>query len=317
MEASSPPDRKYERAWMKPVLLAAGAYNLLWGLLAITAPLALFRWAQMEPPRYPELWQCIGMIVGVYGVGYAVAAFHPLRHWPIVLVGLLGKVLGPLGFAGALVEGRLPLAFGATILTNDLVWWVPFALILWAAFKQATTLPDLASPGDALAELTSDGGQTLAELSRAKPIFVVLLRHAGCTFHREALTDLQQAESAIEAAGAQLAIVHMGDGPNAIEAASSRYTLDAIHVSDPERRLYQQLGLPRGGFRQLLGPAVFRRGFSACVLQGHGVGTLAGDGFQLGGLALVRDGAVVWKRALTSAAERPDYAAEAQRACQA
>ncbi|NBV87581.1 MAG: hypothetical protein EBS01_15230 [Verrucomicrobia bacterium] len=50
------------------------------------------------------------------------------------LVGLLGKVFGPIGFAGALLSGRFPPAFGWNIITNDLVWWIPFAGIL-AAFQ--------------------------------------------------------------------------------------------------------------------------------------------------------------------------------------
>jgi hypothetical protein len=70
------------------------------------------------------------MIVGVYGIGYLAASSDYRRHWPIVLVGLLGKILGPIGFVGAVAQGDLPLAFGATILTNDLVWWIPFALML-------------------------------------------------------------------------------------------------------------------------------------------------------------------------------------------
>jgi len=119
--------------WMAKVLVAAGLYNLLWGAVAIVAPSWCFRVVGMEPPNYPELWQCIGMIVGVYGVGYLAAATDPLRHWPIVLVGLAGKILGPIGFAGALVSGRFPWAFGWNIVTNDLVWWIPFALILLAA----------------------------------------------------------------------------------------------------------------------------------------------------------------------------------------
>ena len=82
---------------MKHWLLAAAAYNLAWGAAVIIAPTLLFNWADMELPVYPEIWQCVGMIVGVYGVGYAIAAYDPLRHWPIVLVGLLGKILGPLG----------------------------------------------------------------------------------------------------------------------------------------------------------------------------------------------------------------------------
>ena len=48
------------------------------------------------------------MIVGVYGVGYWIAGDDPYRHWPIVLVGFLGKAFGPVGFATALARGVFP-----------------------------------------------------------------------------------------------------------------------------------------------------------------------------------------------------------------
>ena len=121
--------------WMRWWLLAAAAYNLAFGAWAVLTPGALFSWAGMEPPNYPELWQCIGMIVGVYGIGYGIASGDPYRHWPIVLVGLLGKIFGPIGFAQALWKGSLPPRFGAILLSNDLVWWIPFALILWGASR--------------------------------------------------------------------------------------------------------------------------------------------------------------------------------------
>jgi hypothetical protein len=120
---------------MSIVLGLAAAYNMVWGGIVVLAPLVPFRWAGMEPPRYPEIWQCVGMIVGVYGVGYAVAARDPLRHWPIVLVGLLGKILGPIGFLGAAIGGRLPWLAGWTIVTNDLIWWIPFTAILVRAWR--------------------------------------------------------------------------------------------------------------------------------------------------------------------------------------
>ena len=124
------------RGWMRRVLWVAAVYNLAWGAFAILSPLTLFRWCGFDPlPLYPELWQCIGMIVGVYGVGYGIAATNPFRHWPIVLVGLLGKIFGPIGFAGAVTSGRFPLAMGWTIVTNDLIWWLPFGVILWRAFR--------------------------------------------------------------------------------------------------------------------------------------------------------------------------------------
>lgn len=121
-----PPTPVWGRWWLR----AAGVYNLLWGATVILFPHLLFDLCELARLNYPEIWQCVGMIVGVYGVGYLIAANDPRRHWPIVLVGLLGKVFGPIGFAKALADGTFPPAFGLTILTNDLVWWVPFALLL-------------------------------------------------------------------------------------------------------------------------------------------------------------------------------------------
>lgn len=126
-------------SWMRRMLLAAAVYNVAWGTLLILFPSLSFEWMGMEPPNYPAFVQCIGMIVGVYGVGYAIAAFDPIRHWPIVLVGLLGKLFGPIGFAWAASRGELPWAAGLTIVTNDLVWWLPFAKVLSIAWRANLT----------------------------------------------------------------------------------------------------------------------------------------------------------------------------------
>ncbi|NJL32322.1 MAG: alkyl hydroperoxide reductase [Phycisphaerales bacterium] len=118
-------------------LLAAGLYNLLWGAATIALPNATLELLGIVPtPITAAFWQCIGMIVGVYGLGYLIASRNPLRHWPIVLVGLLGKIFGPIGFIQALTQGVLPVQMGWTILTNDLLWWIPFALILKRALQQ-------------------------------------------------------------------------------------------------------------------------------------------------------------------------------------
>ena len=72
------------KPWMKRWMFAAGIYNLLWGATVVLAPLWLFTVLGVEPPAGIGLpiWQCVGMIVGVYGVGYLAAAKDPLRHWP-------------------------------------------------------------------------------------------------------------------------------------------------------------------------------------------------------------------------------------------
>ncbi len=117
-------------------LWLAAIYNLVWGAWVVLWPNHFFDLVGMDRPTHVSIWQCVGMIVGVYGIGYAIAATDPLRHWPIVLVGLLGKILGPLGYLdGALIRGELDPAFGWTIPTNDLIWWVPFSCILWLAWR--------------------------------------------------------------------------------------------------------------------------------------------------------------------------------------
>ncbi len=121
--------------FLRWVLRAAGVYNVMFGVWAVCFPYQFWDWVGLARPNYMELWQCIGMIVGVYGVGYWIAARDPERHWPIVLVGLMGKVLGPVGFLRAALSGALPWGFGWVNVGNDLVWWVPFGWILWRAWK--------------------------------------------------------------------------------------------------------------------------------------------------------------------------------------
>jgi hypothetical protein len=123
-----------EPPWLRVALVAAGIYNLAWGAWVVLLPEELFTWAGIAPINYPQIWQCVGMIIGVYGVGYLIAAQDPLRHWPIVAVGLLGKVFGPIGMLWSVKHGALPAGMAWICLGNDLVWWWPFALLLWHAY---------------------------------------------------------------------------------------------------------------------------------------------------------------------------------------
>jgi len=295
-------------AWMKRVLLAAAVYNVVWGAVAILFPLAAFEWAGMPPPNYPELWQCIGMIVGVYGIGYAVAAYSPFVHWPVVFVGLLGKILGPIGFGWAIWRDRMPLAFGWNIVTNDLIWWVPFSMILWSAFRHSQAPPEARVLPDPMSFRTQND-VTLGELSQASPVLLVLLRHAGCTFCREALKDLAARRAEIERRGVRIAVAHMGAGDVGALLAEHRLG-DIARIEDPEQLLYRALGLQRGGFAQLFGLRVWLRGIEA-TLHGNLVGRLAGDGFQMPGVFLIERGRVVASYRHATAADRPDYAAMA------
>jgi small multidrug resistance pump len=112
-------------------LLAAGIYNLVWGILSIALPtLQLDILGIATSDIVVILWQCIGMIVGVYGIAYIIAATDPNAHWPVVLVGLLGKVFGVIGMLFYIANGTIPVEFGLTCCLNDLFWIPAFSTIL-------------------------------------------------------------------------------------------------------------------------------------------------------------------------------------------
>jgi peroxiredoxin len=154
----------------------------------------------------------------------------------------------------------------------------------------------------------TQAGQRLADLYEASPVLLVFLRHAGCTFCREALADVARDRDAIEAAGVRIVLVHMGDS-DAIEELIGRYGLAGVdRISDPKRKLYRAFGLSRGSLRQLFGPKVLWRAFPKGVLARHGIGPITADSFQMPGLFLIDESGILRRFRHRTAADRPDYA---------
>lgn len=125
-------ERSHAR-WLK----AAAIYNAAWGAANVLWPGRALRLLGVREPEPTFAWQTVGMMVGVYAPAYWWASRDPLPRAHLVAVGLAGKVLGPLGFVWAVRTGRLPLRFGLTILSNDLVWWPAFAAIIGDAAESA------------------------------------------------------------------------------------------------------------------------------------------------------------------------------------
>jgi hypothetical protein len=121
---------------LRLVLRIAAIYNLLWGAWVVLWPQHFFQLVGMPAINHPMVWQGMGMVIGVYGLGYWWASRDYVRHWPIVMVGMLGKVFGPLGYVGNLLFLDMPHPeFGYMLLLNDLPWWPFFALMLLEAWR--------------------------------------------------------------------------------------------------------------------------------------------------------------------------------------
>ena len=282
------------RPWMRHWLLAAGLYNLVWGAAVVLLPDEPLRLFGVEPLTGTgrAIWQCLGMVIGVYGIGYLAASLDPLRHWPIVLVGFLGKIFGPIGFVWCAARGEIDWRFGLTIPTNDLLWWIPFALMLRASWTHAVASPaSTRGVGSTLCIARDAQGRTLSELSQGHDLLLVAVRHFGCTFCREDLDELGELREALERAGLRLAVLHRGTHDEAAPFLERAGLLDVPAIPDPEGAVARSLGLPHGTFLQLLGPRNWMRA-TRSLLHGHGVGFPVGDPFLLPGAFLIRDGRV-------------------------
>jgi hypothetical protein len=246
------------------------------------------------------------MIVGVYGLGYWWASRDFAKHWPVIAVGFRGKIFGPIGFFQSVLTGALPWSWGWMILTNDLIWWIPFGAMLYLAFKFNSD-PLRRSSGASVTQdqqrewtlqqansmATTATGETINELSSKQDVLLVFLRHAGCTFCRETLDELQKARSEWQSRNMLPVVVHMGSTDQGVEMMKQYQLQDCPVISDPDCRLFRAYQLPRGNWRQLFGLRIWIEGFKAAIIKGYGFGKLVGDGFQLSGAFVVRKGQIV------------------------
>ena len=117
----------------------------------------------------------------------------------------------------------------------------------------------------------------------------ILVRHRGCTFCRESLTNLAKYLAKIQEKSLSPVIVHMGDEISS-ELILKEFGLEGVSiVADPDRALYTFFGARRGGFQEVLGPEVLKKGVMSGALFKYGIGKIEGDSFQLGAVYLIKN----------------------------
>jgi hypothetical protein len=152
--------------------------------------------------------------------------------------------------------------------------------------------------------------RTLKALSEESPVLLVFLRHGGCPFCRETLSELARLRGKIEGAGVRIALVHMLSDESASKLFARYGLQDLARFSDPGQKLYADFELARGGISAVMGPRVWWSGLKS-TLSGNLPGIPEGDVRQLGGTFLVHHGEIVKAFRATSSADRPDYQAMA------
>jgi hypothetical protein len=160
-----------------------------------------------------------------------------------------------------------------------------------------------------LGNALTQSGESLLELSRSSRLLIVLLRHGGCPFCRETLSQLADCRAEVEATGVRLALVHMMSDEEA-RRLFTKYGLDDVaRVSDPVQQLHGVLSLDRGSAWDVMGPKVWWAGFKSVLLGGHRFSRPSGDVFQLGGAFLVHMGEILAAHRSKTSFEQPDFIA--------
>lgn len=292
---------------MPAVLVASAVYQFAFAAWTHVWPHFCFDWAGIPRPNHPLLWRAAGWMSAIFGAAMLIAARAPIRHWPLVLLGFAKANLGLVLILAAISSGELPPRALWVAVIDDLIWWFPFAAILWAALQAHAGRPPLndkpMSIGDASAAYRLSSGETLAEASQDRILALVFLRHFGCTFTRQILRHLEEIKAEADRHGARLVLVHMLQ-----QGHETRYLgqkSGVARIADPLCELYRAFGLGKGGFLELFGPRVWLPTLFALV-RGCGMGHLAGDGLQMPGAFLIRDGRILATQKPRSQAYLPD-----------
>ena len=293
--------------WMSVVLSAAGIYCCAFAVWTIGWPERAYAVTGCDATGHALLVQIIGLFYLVFGCSFFLAARDPIRHWRIVLMCTLKIVVVVAAAAYTWWQSLLPDSLVLLLLVDDLVWLVPFLMILWTALQANLGRPPLyqeaLSLEQAAAQYRLSTGETLADAAESKEVVLVFLRHFGCTFTRQLLRGLEMIEQQAKDRGARLVLVHMLQSGKETEYLGDRSGV--ARIADPYCELYRSFGLGKAGFWELFGPRVWLRGMIA-LFRGCGVGHLAGDGLQMPGVFLYHRGRVMAAQPARSAADLPD-----------
>ncbi len=108
----------------------AAAYHVAFGILVVFWPNYFFNLLRLRNENVP-LWQYLGIMIGVYGAGYAYAAWRLDRGLPLIAISLAGKILALIGFiCTAGVYYDWPLRTLTLYIFSDVIWWIPFTMYL-------------------------------------------------------------------------------------------------------------------------------------------------------------------------------------------
>jgi hypothetical protein len=162
---------------------------------------------------------------------------------------------------------------------------------------------------EGLATIRTESGASLLELVDQSPVLLVFLRHFGCSFCRQAISDVADLKSEFAARGVRPVFVHLGP-PELAKMYFEYYGIgDVERVNDPQAVSYQLpiFQLARiNPLLHLVNPAVWAGWLKGAIFK-HGIGKIQGDGHQMPGIFFLKGPKIVRRFIYKTIADEPDY----------
>lgn len=296
---------------MNKTLTFIGIYNILLAVCMIFFTEQVFTFFHASDSDHLLVWKLLGLFVGLFGMGYLLAATNQYVHWPVILMGFTFNLSVTVGFLYYLFTAHLSWSISWIVLINTSIWIVPLWRLLNGAFNFNIIDVDLIYPRvgieNIMKETYTNYGESLHDINQKQKTVLIFIRHFGCTFCRKSLDEIRKHRDELAKRGYRLIIVHSAEDDIAIKFFEQYHLSDIEFVSDPQGELYREFEIHRGTLGQLFGPRtilatlryVFRYGF----------GPQLGDGFRLPGVVIINKGNLLYAQKHKRASENIDWEA--------
>jgi hypothetical protein len=160
-----------------------------------------------------------------------------------------------------------------------------------------------------LASIHTESGTSLLRLVQASPVLLIFLRHFGCSFCRQAISDVAGLRGELDARGVRPVFVHLGT-PERARPYFDYYGIgDVERISDPDAAVYRDPLFALGRVHplwHLVNPAVWAGWLKGAIFK-HGIGALREDAHRMPGLFFLKDSRIVRRFRYRTIADQPDY----------
>lgn len=178
----------------------------------------------------------------------------------------------------------------------------------WGRMEDAETRSD-EGLSRVLASIRMESGASLLELAEASPVLLIFLRHFGCSFCRQAISDVADLRGELEKRGVRPVFVHLGT-PERAKPFFDYYGIgDVERVSDPEAAVYQNPVFAISRIHPVLTlfqPAVWVGWLKGALFQ-HGIGAIKEDGKQMQAIFFLKGPKIVREFRYKTIADEPNY----------